>query len=717
MQRRSRQILAVVLTWAFLTSFAPAPLWAQDQNVTLEQAIQTAKELFPVTGQYPQFISEFSQSPQSSTWNLEWESEEPEQGRLQVRIDACSGEVVNVYHWVPDTPERPSTALTTAEAQAIADTWLKRLLPEKSSQFKPVSGPAIVPLATKGYSAIEVRYQRYAHGLPVQGDGVYLEINPRTRSISHYSLNWLDRSLPDPARVISSEQAVRVFQAENMLQKQYFQSFRWIKPDQEDQEPVRLIYTIDHPSGGSIDALTGRPLQLNESQWQDMAFDQAAKEAGMGGSGMPSPRLTPQEIAELEKNSQIISQQEAAARVKEWMDIPAQAILENAHLSRDGQDRSTRMWNLRWTKPASAQDDGAQYLWARVDASTGRIYAFSQHQDQPAAEGTMTRDEAAAVASRFIAKIEPSLADKIKLSEPESSPPPRPLTEEKLPAEWSLCFVRQVDGIPFPAEGIRVTVSSDRQKVVGYDLTWSEQKLPPAAQAISAAEAYRTYLQLAPMTLCYTPIDSRGGTPSFALVYKPLPPQERREFALLDALTREALNGVGTPLHKKPAVQTFTDIAGHFAAAEINRIGQAGLMAEYSPQFKPEEGVTQVVFLRAMLGAWEGVAFIEDLDDQRVIDESLERGWIKAKVDAKDPLSRRFMTQTVIRAMGLDQAARYGAIYKNPFPDDPTVDESMVGYAALAQAMGWLRPGPQFNGSETVTRGEAAFTLVKSFKS
>ena len=73
---------------------------------------------------------------------------------------------------------------------------------------------------------------------------------------------------------------------------------------------------------------------------------------------------------------------------------------------------------------------------------------------------------------------------------------------------------------------------------------------------------------------------------------------------MMDAITGAALNNVGEPLDKKPSPQTFVDAAGHFAEKEIQTMGEAGLMKEYGNQFKPDETITNIVFLRAMLGLW-----------------------------------------------------------------------------------------------------------------
>ena len=86
------------------------------------------------------------------------------------------------------------------------------------------------------------------------------------------------------------------------------------------------------------------------------------------------------------------------------------------------------------------------------------------------------------------------------------------------------------------------------------------------------------------------------------------------------------------------------------------------------------------------------------------------------KVDPKADLTRQRMTEVVIRSMGLEKAARYGSLYKNPFPADESIDESKLGYIALANGMNLLHVDKEFKADEAVTRGEAALAIVSGLK-
>jgi len=716
---RFKKLLAIMVALAFLVSFNPMPVMAQDTNITLEEAIQIAKGLFPATAQYPEFVSEFSTSLQTSTWNLQWSAGESGEGGINVQINAQTGDVIHMYSWKKTADPPGAASLSVAEAQAIANRWLKTILPEKSSHFRMISSPAVLPLNSSNYSTIQVQYQRTENGLPVLGDTVNMEIDARTRDLISYYLTWTDLPLPDPARVVSASEARRVFEAENMLKMQYFLPYAWLRPSSPQEKQVRLIYRIDHPSHGSIDALTGKPLVLKDGQSEMYASDLALKEMSIGGMGMAeqsaAPPLTPQEIAELEKHANIITKKEAAARVKQYVDIPAAAKLIHASLNRDWQNKDLRTWSLNWSIQAAPEGDYYD-LWARVDATSGRIYSFSQYSSNDnAAKGSLTKEQATAIAQEFIKKMEPQLSQEVKLNLSEAWNV-SPVAEDKLPPQWTIQFTRQVNGVPFPNDGMRVTVSGVTGKIMSYELNWTEQSFPPINKAMGPVQANEKFLALAPITLCYSPITTSGTASEFKLVYKPIVKDQQSGFAMIDAISGEALNAAGEPLDKKPMPRIFTDVSGHFAEKEIQAMGQAGLMNEYGSQFKPDEIITNIVFLRALAGAVDGVWNISGQEDNKLISDCLFRGWLKEKVDPQAPLTRQLMTETVIRSMGLDKAARYGGLYKNPFPEDQSIDESKLGYIALAHGMNLLHVDKEFKADEKVTRGEAAYTIVRSLK-
>jgi hypothetical protein len=713
-----RRVIAIIIGLAMVVGLSPALAVAQNTNIALEEAIQKAKELFPVTAQYPNFVSQFSSSPYESSWNLQWEASEPDKGSLSVRVNAATGDIISMYHWtnVPASQSAPAV-LSAQEAQKIADRWLHRVIPEKAANLQVVKNPNVIPLSAHSNYYFYFQYQRVENGVPVLGDGAYIELNGRTKDIISYSLTWTDLPLPDPSRVVPKAQAKKVFKDEEMLKMEYFLPQYWLlRSSDSEPQPVRLVYRIDHPSMGTIDALTGQPMVLSEGENERYANDLAMKEMAIGGRGSSEyGSLSPQEIAELKKHQEIITPEEAISLIKKWLDIPAQAQLNSAQLSVDWQNKDIRTWNLNWVNPNRTNDGDYYNIWARVDANTSRIYSFGKYSGDEYEKGTLTQEKATTIAQEFIKKIEPQLSKEVKLLGEAESWNVRPLELDSLPDRWSVAFTRQVNGVPFHYDGFRLVISGATGEITEYSLTWTEKEFIPVSQAMNSSQAYEIVLGLAPMTLCYTPISgSDGYTGKFMLAYKPLTDDGSREFAMIDAVSGKALNSMGEPLEKQPTAHNFDDIAGHFAEQEIRLIGQAGLMNEYGNQFRPDIIISNGEYLRAMLGAVDGVWYVSSLNEKEVIETCYAREWITEKVPYQDDLTRQMLTEVAIRSMGLEKVARHSSIFINPFPDDSSINESKVGYIALATAMDLLHVDKDFKAHEAVTRGEAAFTLIRS---
>lgn len=719
MHWRHKQLFSAILLAIFFTTFLPHPLMAEKPAVSLEQAIQTAKGFFPIPPGYSDFNSEFMSNVNGESWMLRWRAPEPETGYLEVMVDAKSGECINMNQWRTEQPGNGmDKALSEAQARKIAESQLKRLLPQKASSLRLVTKPNLISL-NGGQRSYYFIWERYENNIPVLGNGVTMEIDCQHRDIRSYNREWSDLPLDKTSKAISLEQAIKVFQEQELLKLEYKAPRDVRTLGSKIKDKPRLVYVINHPSNGTINAITGQPQVLKNGQWEEVAggrYGNMKNMAGGMGAADSGSSLSPEEIKELEKNSRFIGQEEAVRQVKKWLAIPANAVLSNSSLGRDWQYQERRIWNLNWNVPATGPDEGRNLnIWARVDALSGRIYEFHQYSNEESQKSDLNKEAALAVADRFIKQIEPQLAGQVKLNEPSGAQSPIIPRQEENQSQWYFTYNRLVDNVPFPQQGITITVSSLQKKVIAYSLNWYDYDFPPAERAISATEGNKRFLQVAPLTLCYTRIYQENLKPVMTLVYKPLPSPDQEDFNMIDAISRETLDAAGKPLSQNPGPRSFNDIKGHFAEKEIRLIGQAGLMAEYGQQFQPDKTIDTVTFLKALLGAREGFWSINNVDDARLMVICRERGWIKENIAAGDPLSRDYMVRVLVRSMGLERVVQNSSIFVNPYPDDPGINKGNLGYAALANGLGLVPSSPTFS-SDTINRAEVAYALVNSLK-
>lgn len=717
MRKSGRRLCAGVLILFFALTMMPVQvIAAQDQSdnkVSLEEAITRVKNVFKVPEEYTDFNSGFNSSPEGERWSLRWLSED--KGNMNVQVDAESGDIINMNWWeANDRQTTPAHAIDRLQAQKMAENWLDKLAAGKKEQLKFSPEKGVMPLGLDGYSGYSFYWQRHVNGVPVQSNGVRMELDARTGELRNYELEWNKGDLEEPGKAISPSQARQAFEDNKMLQLIYqYQDNRPRPMDTSKESNIKLVYKINHPSNGVIDAVTGKPYLPEQGQWA--AYDRVgmANEKSMGGGGgSGTSNLRPEEIKELETSKKIITKEQAAAKAEKWVKLPSNAKMQRANLMREEWNgNSRRIWSLNWTAPRTEASDAFE-MWAYVDAMSGRIYNFYSYNNQESEKGKITRQEALGQAESFIQKIEPELLKQVKRNDLDQ-------TEQKsnnLPGQYHFEYVRQVNGIPFPGQGIDITVSAVDSSILRYGLNWWDGKFPPANKAMSQGKACETYFKYAPLTLTYTRIYNDNGASNMKLVYEPLPPLGQPSFSGIDAENGERLGWDGKPISAQPAPRSFTDISGHYAAKEIERLGQAGLFSEYGSQFKPNENIKLASFLRALLGARDGIWSIQDADDAEIVKRCRERGWFTEKLEPGSTVSRELMCKLVIRSMNLEYLAKNSSIFVNPFPKDSSLKPENTGYAAICNGLNLLHIDKSFAADETISRGEAAYAIARSMQ-
>jgi len=686
--------------------------------VTLEQAIEKVKGVFEVPADFTQFSSGYQQDEERQSWHLTWQTTKEPGGVMNVAVDAQTGEIFSMDLW----RHRPETgaqlpALSREEALKIAEELLRRLQPSRMGELSlQIGGEELLPLWARQQSAYNFRWQRLVNGIPFPADGVSISVDAQTGKVTSYNLRWTRAEFPDATKAISLERARQAFDQAGMLKLQYFRPY----PSEPRQKmPIMLVYRLDHPSGGAIDALTGEPVDL-DGGWMGLPGGMGAydRERAAQASEQQSIPLTPEEIREIQETTRLISQQEAEAVVRQWVRIPQDCKLNSAALTADTwTDPPLRTWNFSWSNQQA--DQNCRYVHAQVNAVTGELLSFhiGPFPGESGKEAPrLTRKEAQAKAEAFLQKIQPERFRQVEPVEDRYLGPIRPL-EEELPAYHLFYYRRLVNKVPYPEDGFSITVDAVTGEITSYNLTWSDLEFPPAEGLLSPAEAADRYLSRQPLTLSYAEIYGRRGERQIKLVYRPTVLPGAVGAAMIEAKTGEALDWQGKPVAQQPRPYLFTDIAGHWAEKEISLLGQAGLFGDYGNTFRPQEKVMAAHLLRAMMGAQDGVWATAGLSDEQVLDRARLRGWVKENVAPGDEVSRQMLARLMVRFLGLDLAAQARDIYRVPFADAAEIPSDSLGYVALSYGLGILQgDGRLFRPVEPVSRAEAAVALARALK-
>lgn len=290
--------------------------------------------------------------------------------------------------------------------------------------------------------------------------------------------------------------------------------------------------------------------------------------------------------------------------------------------------------------------------------------------------------------------------------------------EGQNPTAYYFNYRRLVNGIPYPGNGISVSVDAINQRITQFDVNWQNLNFPSPAGCLGTEQANAAYLKNQPLTLAYTQVYGSTGPGEVKLVYLPVTTPNQLVSNLIDARTGEYLDWQGKPLSEQPRASHFTDIAGHFGEEEISLLGQAGIFGEYGDTFRPEESVTAVSLLRAMLQATQGSWATADLTDQEIIKRAQEIKWVEeGELTPAGAVTRENLAKLMIRLLGMDRAARIEGIYKVPYKDADALSPGSLGYASLTWGLEIIRgTGDTFNPNQVTTRAEAAVVLVRTLR-
>ena len=705
----------------FLVITSPASVMAADKPaVNLEQAIRIVKNYFEIPQVYRHFTSGYNSYNNRQAWSLNWEATQPPGGSFHAEVDAVTGEVLNINNWKP--VDRPVSgprlpALSESQARQVAEKLLARLIPGRLSGLKFVAEESqVIPLMTYEPYIYNFRWQRMINGVPFTGDNVIVGINGENGQLVNYYYEWTRSNFPDLAGVVPLAKAREVFDKSGMLQLQYI----LINSGVAGQLPaVKLIYKLSHPSNGIIDALYGEPLKLDYGQWlMGAGGDGGAmemKQARSANAKDGENSLSPEEQKEVEKTANTLSQDEAIAAVKKWLDLPADLKLREANLSRYWPSPEIPVWYLGWDATSSTE---TRYMNARVNAITGELIGFDLAPVSREKIADLSREEAQKIAVDFLQKINSQRFAETKLNDQNENERILMLKEGRKPSAYYFNYQRLVNAILFPNNGISVTIDAASKTITNYDLNWSNIKFPVPEGRLTDKQAVEIFLRSRPLTLTYTRLSGPEGPGEIRLVYQPQAfSNYTPSFSYIDAKAGELLDWELKTYAVKAKVNRFKDVKGNFAEKEISLLGQAGLFGEYDDQFRPNEKVSTIHLLRTMLAAQNSPGEIRDLKNQEIIKRVTTLGWINEDLRISAPLTRENLAKIMIRFLNLDRAARAEGIFRVPYTDAQELTPGAIGYVALARGLGIMQgEDNKFAPKQTVSRAEAALVLIRTLR-
>lgn len=689
-------------------------------EISLEKAITLVRQSFEVPGEFTEFTSGYNSYNSRQTWSLNWRAPGDIGGSFMAQVDVSNGEIINVNSWKPVKPTSGQYVTTYSynQAKEIAAKLVNNILSDRISQLEIIpENSRVIPITDYGPVSYSVQWKRVVDGVPFPSNGVTVQVNGNDGTISGYTLNWSKEVFPSAQGVIGELKAREAFEKNKLLELQYFMSpiIRPMSTPTSSKAKAKLIYQLSNSSfNGIIDAKTGEPLKLNPGEWLS-SEEMADAVGGLGGAGSKSSAaqpLTPEEQKEIEKSAQLITQEQAVEALKKWLEIPEGITLRNANLGAEGGFNQNRVWSFDWNSDETSKV-GYQYMYGRVDAVTGEVLGFNASPPYQGAEKPQTIDRTSAkgLAEEFLKKIQQGRFQEVKFLDTLVMGHKYP--EDQIMQEFQ--YQRIVNGVIFPGNSFSVTVDTVAKKVIGFNMNWWTLEFPAVSEAMGQNQAHDTFFAARPLALKYVQLYKNGQPGEVRLVYQPKIVNPLTVSNIMDAKTGKFLDWQGNPLSELPRPYSFKDISGNFAEKEISLLGQAGVFGEFGDQFKPEENITVVSMLRAMLMAKNGAWMNPSLKDEEVLKQAKEQGWWKEDLGTGEAISRELQTKLVVRMLQLEKIAQMEGLFQAPYEDSSSFNSGSLGYIALAKGLGIMKiDGTKFEPTRSVTRAEAAYSIVKA---
>ncbi|WP_432663814.1 S-layer homology domain-containing protein [Wukongibacter baidiensis] len=197
----------------------------------------------------------------------------------------------------------------------------------------------------------------------------------------------------------------------------------------------------------------------------------------------------------------------AKKTLKEYFnyDIDEKKFESRIEFREDYGDRGEYAWSIDWSMN---NDKKSVNLDVWINANDGKIkrvskYEFNHDDDEPTI-AQITRDEAQVIAEEFIKRVNPKEYKEAKLEENDRAFIYRGGTN------YNFVYTREINGVPFDGNSIRVEVDGVKSEVRGYNYSWdSDVQFPALERIINKEKAEQVLRDNIDMALSYIPNRNR----------------------------------------------------------------------------------------------------------------------------------------------------------------------------------------------------------------
>lgn len=712
-----RKVLSLILVVTLMFSIiTPAMAQGEPAKITQEQAMKIAKDTFNISESLKEVQIGYREEDYPTSrkvWEFSWS--DSMLGRWQhyrVEVDADTGNILSYYedqNW--EKYKRPAKVKSEKECKVIAESFLKKIVPQKLNQLKEKNIPKNEYLMWDPYGPrrYNFAYERQVNGIPFPENHVNIVINADNGRVMQYYFNWSDTvEFPNSQPNIKVEDAEQIFVENVGLKLNYIQQYRYSPINLPGRAPIQLYYTLADSYGQPemINAVTGK------------IIDQYGKESVKQKVYLPAK----EEPAPVPKDQKLLTMEEAKEKVREYITIPDKFKARSSSYSEGWGAGSQKIWQFDF-----GQDNygGGSSLNTGIDAVTGDLVSYHRWEERWDTDSNRKINydytKCKNVAVDFLKKVAPQKAEYTFLVEQPHNQVWISNGKAMDPPEYSFNFQRIVNGIPFPSNSLSVNVDNSTGEVRGFWSNWDQSlKFADNQSIITEQQAIDKLFEVEKPNLVYTYKLNEDGLPSteVMLVYR---------FFTDTPKMVEAATGKVTSFYEMERPGSLEDITGHWAEREVTTLSTWGIIAGTNNKFYADRPITRAEFVNMLVIAKgleidkEAAQTFKDVPKTAwyfgAVEAAVKAGLVKGsggKFNPNKPITRQEVVTMLVNSVGETISQNAPAEVLAGFKDKDKVAVWAQRYVSQAIEMGILtgQDGylkPQANAS----RAEAAVLLFK----
>ena len=711
MKKVFKSVLCALVAAAMLAAVSPCA-FAEDTG--LDGAIAIAKTKLDIPEKYSNFSSTSSEQFGITDYDLTWSVPES-RDRIDVTVNS-KGDVTCMDKYTSsmyrDGMSLPK--ITAKEATDAALSWLESVNPSWASQLASPTDNGETVIYSSWY---RIEFQREVGGVPVDGDGVSVNVDKVDGSIVSMNSYWSYPSeFADISGAISAETAQLKLIENSPLELSY-------KTAGENSNAV-LVYAPQWPYA-YINALSGEVVDPAEEYSNSMASfaDTAAETAAAageiddlgGGSSAQKYSYTEEELAEIAQNAKLLTSEQAMEIFRGIKHIEAETYnLSSCRYSTSKNRSGATKYTVSLSLSRKYGEDKISYMNVALDAESGELKSLYSYGGSYSSEDdgeSYDVNAAKSVAVDFAEEYAPNEYPKTKLDESVFEEIEK--YEGYIP---SFSFERYENDVVFPENEISVDVNS-KGIVTRFSKQWDDDVTFESTEGMLSADAAAEKLfEQIPARLSYVDFSSYNSVSlNIIPVYS-----FGDSLCRISATTGKRLSYDNTEYTEKSAgeisFENLTDISGHYAENAVKALLYFGVISlgEGETEFRPDEAMSQVELLKLVESAFMGWRYSPLSEADGIYSLAKSYSIIKDdEVNSDAPATRIDAAKFIVRALDFGEVAELDGIFDSGFADRADIPSGCEGYVAIAKGLKIVNgdENNNFNSNAPVTRGDAAVMI------